>query len=622
FGPNASAKYITTYFRHSFNVANPASLVSLTLRVKRDDGVVVYINGVEAWRSNMPAGAVSYTTLASTAVADDGGTWQQTSLSPSLLVAGTNVVAAEIHQSGGTSSDISFDLELTGSGAPSLTRGPYLQIGTPTSVIVRWRTDVATNSTVRYGPDPASLVSSVSDAASVTEHVITLPGLAANTKYFYSAGSSTATFAGADANHFFVTSPASGKPTRVWVIGDAGTADASQAAVRNAYYTFAGTRATDLWLMLGDNAYNNGTDSEYQAAVFNVYQNVLRHSVLWPTIGNHDTAGSSTPPANLPYFEMFSLPTAAQAGGVASGTEKYYSFNYGNIHFVCLDSMSSSRAAGSAMLTWLQNDLAANTKDWLIAYWHHPPYSKGSHDSDTDPILTEMRANVLPILEANGVDLVMAGHSHSYERSFLLDGHYGVSSTLTAAMKKDAGSGRESETGAYAKPVLGPSSHHGAVYAVAGSSGKISGGALNHPAMFISLNNLGSLVLDIDGNRLDAKFLRENGAIADSFTILKGGGAPNVPPTVSITSPAGGATYSAPASITIDATAADSDGTVTKVDFYQGTTLLGTDTTAPYSFTWSNAAAGSYSLTAKATDNANAVTTSTAVPVTVNAAPA
>src|SRR6476646_1841136 len=94
--------------------------------------------------------------------------------------------------------------------------------------------------------------------------------------------------------------------------------------------------------------------------------------------------------------------------------------------------------------------------------------------------------------------------------------------------------------------------------------------------------------------------------------------AANTPPTVSITSPANGATFTAPANITINATASDSDGTVTKVDFYQGTTLLGTDTTSPYSFARNNVAAGTYSLTAKATDNGGAITTSSAVSITVN----
>ncbi len=84
----------------------------------------------------------------------------------------------------------------------------------------------------------------------------------------------------------------------------------------------------------------------------------------------------------------------------------------------------------------------------------------------------------------------------------------------------------------------------------------------------------------------------------------------NQPPTVSITSPANNAVFTTPTSITINATALDSDGTVSKVDFYNGTTLLGTDNAAPYTFVWSNVTVGSYTLTARATDNSAAATTS------------
>jgi aryl-phospho-beta-D-glucosidase BglC (GH1 family) len=96
--------------------------------------------------------------------------------------------------------------------------------------------------------------------------------------------------------------------------------------------------------------------------------------------------------------------------------------------------------------------------------------------------------------------------------------------------------------------------------------------------------------------------------------------ASNQAPSVNISSPSNGTALTAPASITINANASDVDGTVSKVDFYNGSTLLGTDASAPYSFTWSNVAAGTYTLTAKATDNGSAVTTSVAVSITVNAA--
>jgi 3',5'-cyclic AMP phosphodiesterase CpdA len=94
------------------------------------------------------------------------------------------------------------------------------------------------------------------------------------------------------------------------------------------------------------------------------------------------------------------------------------------------------------MLTWLKADLEANSRDWLIAFWHSPPYTKGSHDSDNlfDNLgnMTEMRENAVRVLESYGVDLVMCGHSHIYERSYLINGHYGFSDSLEPEMIKDA----------------------------------------------------------------------------------------------------------------------------------------------------------------------------------------
>ena len=525
-GPNASAKYITTYFRHTFSVTSAASYTRLDLRVLRDDGVVVYLNGTEVFRDNMPTGTITYTTPASAAI--DDSTFHTASVNPTLLVNGTNVLAVEIHQANGTSSDISLDLDLVARDAgatANVTRGPYLQRASATDIVVRWRTDIATDSRVRYGTDTANLLAIADAPGATTEHVVALTGLSADTTYYYSIGTTTTVLDGGDANHFFVTAPPTGsaKPTRIWVLGDSGTANTNAQAVRNAYTAFTGARHTDLWLMLGDNAYNSGTDAEYQAAVFAMYPTYLRSSVLWPTLGNHDAVSADSATQTGPYYDMFTLPTQAEAGGVVSGTEAYYSFDYGNIHFICLDSQESSRSPTGAMLTWLQSDLLATTADWVIAFWHHPPYSKGSHNSDTETQLIEMRQNALPILEQYGVDLVLAGHSHSYERSRLIDGHYGSSSTLTSTMVLDPGSGRLDGTGAYHKATLGPAAHEGAVYVVAGSSGQVSGGTLNHPVMYVSLNTLGSVVLDVNQNVLNARFVSSTGAVSDYFTVVKGG---------------------------------------------------------------------------------------------------
>lgn len=113
FGDNENLKYITSYFRNNFTVSDPDDVIRLTLRLLRDDGAVVYINGVEAFRSNMPEGDINYLTPARTAI---GGSaedkYNEIAVDPDLLVAGNNVIAVEIHQAGPTSSDISFDLDL------------------------------------------------------------------------------------------------------------------------------------------------------------------------------------------------------------------------------------------------------------------------------------------------------------------------------------------------------------------------------------------------------------------------------------------------------------------------------------------------------------------------------
>ena len=377
---------------------------------------------------------------------------------------------------------------------------------------------------MHYGLDPNSLTLSASNSTSTTEHAVQLTGLSADFKYFYSVGTSSVTLAGGNRDHFVVTAPVPGtaKPTRIWVIGDSGKADENARAVRDAFLNFTGSRDPDLWIMLGDNAYNEGNDVKYQAAVFDTYPQVLPRTVLWPTLGNHDgfTADSTT--ESGPYYDIFSLPRNGEAGGVASGTEAYYSFDYGNMHFICLDSDETDRSADGAMMTWLEADLAANDKEWVIAFWHHGPYSKGNHDSDGEDQAISMRENAVPLLERYGVDLVLTGHSHSYERSYLIDGHYGLSGTFTDAMKKNPGDGSATGDGAYKKPVAVGAPRAGAVYVVAGNAGYVKPGPFNHPAMAVSIETLGSMVLDVNGNRLDAMFLDSNRSIRDDFTILKG----------------------------------------------------------------------------------------------------
>ena len=126
--------------------------------------------------------------------------------------------------------------------------------------------------------------------------------------------------------------------------------------------------------------------------------------------------------------------------------------------------------------------------------------------------------NILPILEAAAVDLVLSGHSHMYERSHLMDCHYGASGDFSDGHIVSPGIyGQYRE---YRKPAQNIA-HSGAVYVVAGSSSKVDQGPLDHPAMAVSLEEAGSLVIDIEGNRLTSRFINDAGEVKDVFSIQK-----------------------------------------------------------------------------------------------------
>jgi len=421
-----------------------------------------------------------------------------------------------------------FVLGSSGANADKLERGPYLQQGSSDSVIIKWRSEDSTDSQIKIGTDVNNLSDEFSNTQSTTEHEVKVTGLDPLTRYYYSVGSSSGVLSGASEGQFFQTSPLEGEAakTRIWVIGDAGTANSNQRDVYQAYQNFTGNTYTNLWLMLGDNAYDDGEDHEYQKAVFDMYPEILRQSPLWATLGNHDGHSADSSSESGPYYDIFSLPRQGEVGGVASGTEAFYSFNYSNIHFVVLDSYKINSGNSAPMAEWLKSDLQDVSADWLVAFWHHPPYSKGSHDSDKESELIEMRETFLPILEDYGVDLVLNGHSHSYERSKFINGHYGKSDSFNSSHVVEEGSGCKdcSNSKAYEK-----TSTAGAVYAVAGASGKISSGSFDHPAMYVSLKKLGSMVIDVNGLSMDVIYLNNNGSVLDKFTISKGSVASEPP---------------------------------------------------------------------------------------------
>jgi hypothetical protein len=409
---------------------------------------------------------------------------------------------------------------------PTFTRGPYLQIQTPTSMTIRWRTTTATDSRVDFGLDADNRTNRVVDATVSTEHTVILTNLTPDTRYFYACGTTDGRML-RDTNFYFDTAPPVGtvRPTRIWYVSDFGFGDASERAVRDSYFTHvAREKPADVFITGGDNDQRSGTDAGYTDYVFGTnwaYGWLLRNLAVWPTPGNHDY--STAQGAN--YYTAFTLPTQGEAGGVPSGSEAYYSFDYANIHFINFDGIDGAKSASTntPMVQWLIQDLAANTQPWVIAYWHGPPYSKGSHDSDstTDTLawMVQMRENVVPILEAYGVDMTICGHSHVHERTWLIHGHYGFSSTFNESHKIDGGDGKLDGTGPYRQTPDG----RGTVHVSNGMGGQPRNSfSEQHRAHIIKLTGvLGSVVIDVNDNQLDLKFINTSGEALDYFTLVK-----------------------------------------------------------------------------------------------------
>jgi acid phosphatase type 7 len=419
--------------------------------------------------------------------------------------------------------------------AAQISRGPYLQAGTDTSMVIRWRTATASLCALKYGTDFNAQNSVLNETSSSTEHELKATSLQAFTKYFYSVYDGGTKLAG-DSSFYFITNPVAGtvQPVHCWVIGDMGRANQDQMDVRNTYWnSVRNNRHTDVWLWTGDNVYSSGTDQEYQDKMFNIYPEILRNTVARPCPGNHDYQSVDAGTHDGPYYQNFTMPKDAEAGGAPSNEEGYYSFDYGNVHFISLNSENLAWyiSSTSAMANWLRADLVANTQPFVIAYWHQPPYSRGSHDSDgAFSQMYFMRTNINPILEQYGADLVLNGHSHNYERSFLINGHYGNANTFSPlSMMVSSTSGKLSAGEPYTKYTTGPNANRGTVYTVVGNSGSSTTGAsLDHPVMYYDEQGIcGFLTIDVNGLQLDAKYYDQTGALKDEFTIIKSAQNPN-----------------------------------------------------------------------------------------------
>jgi len=276
-----------------------------------------------------------------------------------------------------------------------ITRGPYLQNATASSVVVVWETSEAWVGTVHYSTDHTFSASATEPSAG-THHEIKITGLSSNTTYYYyvSSGGFNSTVSS------FTTAPGMYQHFRFAVYGDTRTGHAHHMGVLS---TMA--NHTPAFIINTGDLVAYGGAASYWDTFFSIISPHANHTPYYPVTGNHDLPPSS-------YLSSFSLP----------GNERYYSFNWSNAHFIVLDS-NLNLSNGSAQNTWLRGDLErSKSSEWIFVAFHHPPYSSASHGSSVS-----LRNILNPIFTSYNVTAVFNGHDHDYEHAAPGNGiHYFV----------------------------------------------------------------------------------------------------------------------------------------------------------------------------------------------------
>ncbi|MCJ7707114.1 MAG: metallophosphoesterase family protein, partial [Anaerolineales bacterium] len=275
--------------------------------------------------------------------------------------------------------------------AAALVHGPYLQSVTTNSVIVVWDTNLPSAGEVAYG-ESADYTSQTADPAIGVRHAVTLTNLAPYTLYHYRI--QTLGWPLSEDFTFRTAADPSQTSFTFAVFGDTRTGHEVHRSVIDRLVALA----PDFALHTGDLVGDGLLASEW-ARFLTIEAPLMARVPLFPTLGNHEAESPL-------YFDTFYLP----------GNEHWYTFDYGNARFVCVDVDGYAHfGTASEQYAWLEATLAANTQPWLFVYLHVPPYSSLAEDS----FEVAVRQSLTPLFERTGVDAVFAGHHHNYQRSIV-----------------------------------------------------------------------------------------------------------------------------------------------------------------------------------------------------------
>ena len=282
-------------------------------------------------------------------------------------------------------------------------RAPYLQGVTATAADILFTAEGLERPVVRLWAARDGAVDSPTETRALVDQTARLPrGLQYRARLVALSPGTTYCYEVRDGERLagpfgFATAPRPGDPIRLVALGDMGWRSGDQRAVMEQI----GRMDFDLALLAGDIAYPEGTLAELERNFFAVYAPLMRSAPFFPASGNHDYLTDDADP----FRQAFALP---ENGGQA-GRERWYSFDWGDLHVVVLD----SEKLIPAQMEWLEADLEAHASSpWLIAVFHRAPYSSGEHGPDIPT-----RDAFVPILSRHRVPLVITGHEHHYERS-------------------------------------------------------------------------------------------------------------------------------------------------------------------------------------------------------------
>ena len=418
----AISEFSAVLFRREFTVQDKSLIRWLVLRVDYDDGFVASVTGVEIARRGLdgpPGSPVGHTTFSSSAHAMGNTEEIDVSANANLLGDGSNVLSIQLHNAWQEGTDFGLVPELLS----NFPRGPFVQNASSRSIQVIWKTPLPTDAMVEFGLAP-SLGSSVAEPFRTTVHALTLTNLAPATRYYYRVSSSTPSGDRALSAIADFTTLSEGGDVHFAVIGDSGQGSVGQ-------YRVAGVLERlnpDLVLHSGDVIYPSFTEPRADTRCFSVYQKQMKRVPFYFTIGNHDVySGVSY------YLDAFFLPTNSvrvDLHGMATTPEHYYSFDHGDAHFSVLYQPIVSQykmAVGDPQYQWLTNDLAKTTKPWKFMLFHMPMRTSSLHRFDNYNLngiydRFEVQEVVWPVAARYGVQLVITGHDHSYERFSPVDG--------------------------------------------------------------------------------------------------------------------------------------------------------------------------------------------------------